>query len=156
EDGVIDLNAGVVLGNWAAGCLLFALVIAGQVRAYDLPGHALICSFEQHLRRKIQRVGIMGRENNRLRPLETILLVYRCGANRVQGPRGNILCLSGMVIVAGDRAAIRAGVDNFRIVRIGCNVSAFSTADRVPIRTVNAATAGGGGGSDAAVVLPRS
>ena len=59
KDGVVDLDAGVVLGNRAACRLLFILVVASQVRADDLPVHPLVGGFEQHLRGKVQGIGIM-------------------------------------------------------------------------------------------------
>ena len=42
-----------------------------------------------------------------------------------------------MVVIPGDLAAIRAGVDDLRIMRIGRDVSAFTSAHRIPIRTID-------------------
>src|SRR5436305_303707 len=79
----------------------------------------------------------MGREGNRFGPLETIFLVCRSRANRIQRPGRYILDLSGVVVIPGDLAAIRAGVDDLRIMRIGRDVSAFTSAHRIPIRTID-------------------
>ena len=57
--------------------MLFALVIAREIGADDLPVHAAVSSLEEYLGGEIERVWIMRREDDRLRPLEAVFLVYR-------------------------------------------------------------------------------
>src|SRR5205807_9080545 len=55
------------------------------------------------------------------------------------------------VVVAGDLAAVGAGVNNRRVMGIGRDIAALTAADRVPVRTVDGAVIAGAGDGHAAV-----
>src|SRR5205807_8436756 len=130
ENRAIDFNARIVFGDWSPGSLLLALIIPGQVRTDDLPTHPFIVGLEQYLRGEIENIRIMSREDDRLRPLKTVFLVHRSRANGIQRPRSNVLKLSSVAVIARDVAAIRTGIDDFRIVRIRRNVTALTATNR--------------------------
>src|SRR5260370_13443000 len=98
---------------------------------------------------------IVRREDNRLGPLETILLVHRRVADDVDRPRRNVHLFSSVVVIARDLATVRTRVDDLRIARIGGNISALASYPRIPAPSV-AAAPGRAGDADGAVVLLRS
>src|SRR5579872_177488 len=115
--------------------------------------HSLVSRLEQNLGGKIESVGIMGRKDDRLSPLEAVFLVHSRGANGIERPWSYVLLLASVVIVTRDLAAIRAGIDDFRIMRVRSNVAALAAAHGIPIRAVYASTRAGAGNPDGAVVL---
>ena len=74
----------------------------------------------------------MRRKYDWLSPLEAILLVCGSSANRIDRPRCYILCLFRAMVIAGDFAAVRTGINNFRIARIRRNVATLTSAYVVP------------------------
>ena len=59
EDRVVDLDAGVVVGDRAARLALLGLVVARQIRADLLPRLTLVAASEKHLRRVVERVRVV-------------------------------------------------------------------------------------------------
>src|SRR5712672_2030121 len=98
----------------------------------------------------------MGRKHNGFRPLKAMLHIRSRPANGVYRPRIHGLCFAGAVIVTGDFAAIRTGVDDFRIRRIGRDVTALAAANIVPIGPIDGAVRAGASYADGGVVLLRS
>src|SRR5712692_7820362 len=64
-------------------------------------------------------------------------------------PRGNILHLAGVTVVAGEVTIVVTGINDFRIAEVRPDVSGLSPADRVPVpltdHAVIAATSNGHG-----------
>src|SRR5262249_32366832 len=68
-----------------------------------------------------------------------VLLVGCSVANDVDRPRSNVHRISDVVVIARDLAAVRPGVDDLRIARVGSDVSTLTSAYRIPAGTVDAA-----------------
>src|SRR5882724_2751736 len=98
----------------------------------------------------------MGRKHNGFRPLKAMLHIRSRPSDGIYRPRIYRLCFAGAVIVTGDFAAIRTGVDDFRIRRIGRDVTALAAADVVPIRAIDGAVRAGAGNANRGVVLLRA
>src|SRR6266478_5005185 len=98
----------------------------------------------------------MRRKHNGLRPLKTVLHIRSRPSDGIYRPRIYRLCFASAVIVAGDFAAIRTSVDDFRIGRIGRDVTALAAANIVPIGTIDGAVRAGTGNANCRVVLLRT
>src|SRR5882762_4323671 len=98
----------------------------------------------------------MRRKHNGFCPLKAMLHIRSRPADGVYRPRIHGLCFAGAVIVAGDFAAIRTGVDDFRIRRIGRDVTALAAANIVPVGTIDGPVWASAGDADGGVVLLRS
>ena len=81
----------------------------------------------------------MRRKHDWLGPLETIFLVRCRSANRIDGPRRNVLGLLRAMVVTCDLTAIRTCINSLRITWIRRNVAALTSAYSVPACTINAA-----------------
>src|SRR5882757_8441030 len=98
----------------------------------------------------------MGRKHNGFRPLKAMLHIRSRPSDGIYRPRIYRLCFASAVIVAGDFAAVRSRVDDFRIRRIGRDVTALAAANIVPIGAIDGAVRAGAGNADGGVVLLRS
>src|SRR6185437_13403109 len=76
KDDVVVLGAGVVLGDGAAGGLLLALVVAGEVGADDGPVIAHVGALKEHVAAVVNRLGVEGRGGDGGGPLEAVLHVH--------------------------------------------------------------------------------
>src|SRR5207247_6402819 len=153
EDRVVVLDAGVVLGDGAAGRPLFRLVVAGQVRADRPPALPLVAGLEQHLRRDEQITGVEWREDDGERPLKAVFEIRRAPAHRVVGPCVDRPLLSGAVVVARDEAAVTPREDNVRIVLTRGDPAALAAPHVVPILLRDPDAIGAGRDAPRAVVL---
>ena len=75
EDRVVDLDAGVVPGDRAAGVALLALVVARQVGADDRPALPLVGRAMDDVGSGVEHVRVVRRDANRRVPLEAVLQV---------------------------------------------------------------------------------
>src|SRR5579884_748076 len=96
---------------------------------------------------------IMGGENYGLSPLKAVLQVGSAPANRIHWPRIDGLFLVRAIVVTRDVTAVRAGVNDLRVRRIGGDISAFAATYGIPVRTIDGAIRPGVGNSHRAVVL---
>ena len=138
EDRAVHLDAGVVAGDRAAGPLLLVLVVAGQVAADRLPRLAAVAGAEQHVGGVVEHLRVVRREHHRGGPLEAVLHLGRRDAGRVRRPGGDVAGLAGAVVVPGQVAAVLAGVDDVRVVRVGHGEAGLAAADGVPVAQPNA------------------
>ncbi len=72
ENGVVVLDAGVVLCQRTARRFLLALVIARQVAADRSPGHSFVGGLKHRFSAVINGVGLVGGNHDRRGPLETV------------------------------------------------------------------------------------
>ena len=156
EDGVVVFGAGIVEGNFAAGGLLLALVVASEVGADGRPVHAAVGGFEEALAAVVERVGIVRREHERGGPLEAMFHAECAVSVRKFGLLGDRLDLADVAIVAGDVALIVGGVDDVGIGGIGSDVAGFAAADVIPIGAVDGAVVAAAGDGHGAGVLLRA
>src|SRR5712675_3094373 len=98
----------------------------------------------------------MRRKHNGFRPLKAMLHIRSRPADGIYWPRIYRLCFAGAVIVAGDFAAVRSRVDDFRIGRIGRDVTALAAANIVPVGTIDGAVRAGAGNANRGVILLRA
>src|SRR2546423_12491379 len=112
DDGeyrVVNLNAGVVLGDRAAGRRLLLLIIFCEVRADDLPAHAAVVRFEEHFAGEVQGLRVMRRKDDGLCPLKAVLHI-RCGpSDGIDRPGIDGQGFAGAMVVTRDLATIRTG-----------------------------------------------
>ncbi len=139
EDRAVDLHAGVVAGDRAAGPGLFRLVVARQVRADRRPGLAAVGTAEEHVGGVIDHLGVVGRDGDRGGPLEAVFQVFAAVPGRVLGVDPDHPRLPGAVVVARNVAAVLAGVDHVGIGRIGDHVAGLAAAHAVPVGVGDAA-----------------
>ena len=79
-------------------------------------------------------VRVVRRDEDRRVPLEAVLQVLRRLADRELRPRHDLPRLAGLVVVAGDRAAVAAGEDDVGVLRLRRDPAALAAADGVPVR----------------------
>src|SRR3984957_1005985 len=133
EYGVVVLDAGDVERDRAAGGLLFALVVAGQIRTDDLPGASLVGAAYHELRRRVEHVRIMQRDEQRLGPLQAELQVRRAVARHVERVHGYVARVVRAMIVPRHLAAVGVRIHHFRILGIRRDETALAAPDLVPI-----------------------
>src|SRR5205823_1073047 len=142
----------VVAGDRAAGPLLLALVVAGQVLADRGPVLAAVGRAEEDVGGVVDGLGVVRRNQDRGRPLEAVAQVGRPVAGGVGRVDADVGSLAVAVVVARDVAAVLAGVDDVRVGRVGGREARFAAADRVPVAQRNMAdgqvVARAGGGAD--------
>ena len=133
EDGVVNLDAGVVAGDGAAGpcCLVLSLRVRSGLIC--CPGLAGVGRFEQHVGGVIDRLRIVRRDQDRGGPLEAIVQIGGGVAGRIEGIDADVPGLAGAVVVARDVAAVFAGIDDVGIGRIGGGEAGLAAADGVPV-----------------------
>src|SRR5262249_22929693 len=73
ENGAVHLDAGVVAGDRPAAPLLLLLVVAGQVAGDHLPRVPGIAGAEEDVATVVDRLRVVLRDQDRRRPLETVL-----------------------------------------------------------------------------------
>ncbi len=112
EDGVVDLDAGVVAGDRPARPLLLGLVVAGEVGAHGGPGGAAVGRAEEHL-------GAVVEDRRVVRARAAIGAVHwkRWRSSTAPWPEGLVgiggdhARLAARLVVVRDVAAVLAGVD---------------------------------------------
>ena len=134
EDRAVELDAGVVAGDRAAGPVLLRLVVARQVGADRRPasGRRPACG-----RARCRR----GRRSSgrAARPRSARSTGSGSAGRRRRGPRGCPATRSTLrawpraVVVARDDAEVLAGVDDVRVARVGDRVAGLAAADGVPV-----------------------
>src|SRR5690348_6906932 len=137
KNGVVILDAGVVLCERTAGGLLLAFVVAGEIAADGRPGHALVGGLKNSLAAVVESAGIVGRHHDGRGPLEAMLQVGVTGTHGIEGPGRNVLFLMIFLVEPGDQAVVGARIDNVGIPGIGNDEAGFAAADFVPIRAVD-------------------
>src|SRR5207244_5548878 len=130
---VVVFHAGDVERDGPAGGLLLALVVARQVRTDGRPAHAVVGALEHHFRRGVDHVGIVRRNDDGLRPLEAMGIIFRAVAGCIQRKRRNILRLLGAMVVAGHHYTVVARDHHVVVARVGRDVAAFTTTYVIPV-----------------------
>src|SRR5208282_1674900 len=115
--------------------------------------HAAIGSFEQAFPAVVERIGIVRREENWRRPLETVRQLSRSAAVAYLGLLRDIFGLPVAFVEARDHAFVLARINNIGIRRIGRDVASFTTAHGIPAGSVNRAFVAAAGNRDRAQVL---
>src|SRR5579863_10056767 len=137
KDGVVVFGTGVVLINGAAGDLLLALVVAGQVRTDGLPVHAAIGGLKQALAGVVKSIRIVRRNQNGRSPLEAVFQNCRPAAVADLGLLRDVLDLTGTFVKPRDNAFVLAGVHNIWIGWIGRDEARFTSTHVIPVGTVD-------------------
>src|SRR5205807_4353982 len=117
----------------AAGRLLLALIVAGEIGADGNPMYAAIGRLEQSLSRLIQRIWIVGRKENWSSPLEPVIQLGRASAIAQVRHHTDIFAFSGPFIKARDLPLIASCVNNVRVRRIWGDVAGFAASHVIPI-----------------------
>ena len=162
KDGAIGLRAAGVQRNRPARRLEFLRVVAREVRADCLPAIAFVGRLEDVVAGHIERVGIVGRDDDGIGPGKAVFEFGRIVAVVGFGPDGDEPYLSRAMVVALERAAAarrtadRAHIDDVRIVRMDGDVAALAGAGRVTVAPGDGALLGAAGHGDAGVVLLRA
>ena len=104
EDVGVDLDPGVLLRDRLARVVLFLLVVAGEIGAYDLPALSSVARTMHHLRGVVEDVGIVRREPDGSVPVETIAKVLGREADLHLSVGHDLTALTGGEILAGDLA----------------------------------------------------
>lgn len=134
EDGVVDLDPGVVAGDRAAGPLLLLLVVPGQVGADRRPGPAAIARAEKDVGAVIELLRIVRRNGDRRGPLEADPEVLAAVPGGVGGIDRDISGLRRLLVVDGDDAAVFAGVGDPGLDRVVDEVARLAAAGDPPVR----------------------
>lgn len=100
EDGTVDFSTHGITVNGATGDLQFGRVVACQIGADRRPALPFVGRLEDHVAGRIEHVGVVGREDNRVGPSKAILVLdgtfARCGL----WPGGDQADLLGAFVVA--------------------------------------------------------
>ena len=155
EDGVVHLDASVVLGDRAAGRLLLRFVVAREIGRDDGPTLAFVRGLKQDFAGVVERVWLVRRKHDRLGPLEAMLQVCHSPANRIARPRIHHLSLLGVMVVARDLAAVGAGVDDVSILGIRSDVPTLPTADSIEVGAIDTSICACAGDGHGGIVLLR-
>ncbi len=110
ENQIVKLDAGLILGDGAAGILLLRFVVAREVRADGFPGMAAIFRTEEELRRMIEDVRIVRRKNDGHRPGVAIFLHGSVVAIGIERPLLDVLELIRAAIETRNVAEVGAGI----------------------------------------------
>ena len=156
EHGVIVFDTGDVEGNRAARGLLLGFVVASQVRADGFPGASLVTATQYHLRRGVQHVGIVRRDEQRLGPLQAVLEAGCAIARNIQGIDRHVAEIVGAVIVAGHLTAVGIRVNDLAILGVGRDEATFAAAHGEPILPADHSLVIATGNGDGGVVLLRA
>src|SRR6185369_7716093 len=156
EDRAVVLDAGVVLGDRSARRSLPALVVARQVGGDRRPALPAVGALEQHLRRGVEGMRIVGRKQDREVPLEAVLEIAGAPAHHVLGPGVDVARLAGGVVLAVDEAAVGAAVDDLRVGGIGHDVAALAARGDLPVGGSDAGALAAGQDAQRRVVLLRA
>ena len=119
---------------------LFSLIVSCQVRADCPPALALIGRFKQHVCASIYSIGLVLGNHYGVRPLKTVLHLSCCAPQGGIRPHGYVADFLCTVVVAGHDAPKLTGIDNIWISGIRGNVTAFATANRIPVGDINSRT----------------
>src|SRR5205814_1579303 len=112
ENQIVELDAGLVLGDGAAGILLLRRVIASEVSTKRFPGMAAVFRTEEILGRVIENVRIVRRKYDGHGPRVAIFLDGSVVAVGIERPLLNVLRLIGAAIEPGDIAKIGACIND--------------------------------------------
>ena len=114
KDRVVNLDAGIVLGQRPARCELLRLVVTREVGRDDRPALPLVGRLEQDLGAEIERMRIVARNHDRRRPLEAVLEVLGAQPIELRGHGVMSRVILGAIVVARQLRVIAAGVDEVR------------------------------------------
>ena len=153
---VVNFDARIVFGDRPTRCRLFGFVIAREVRTDNRPTHPGVGGLEEDFTRVVERLRIVGREDNRLGPLKAMFDVGGGPSDGIDGPGIDRLFLMDVAILARNLATIGSGVNDERVSWIGRNVTALAATDVVPVRTIDRSVGTGTGDGDGGVVLLRA
>ena len=132
--GRVDLGAGALARDVAAGVLLARAVVEAEIGRDLLPVHAFVAGAEHAIAADIDRAGIVRREHDGEGPGEAVLQVLGRDARRFLGPHVDELDLARAMVVALQRAgaartrADGADIDDVVIARIDGNEARFAGA----------------------------
>ena len=143
EDGRVGLDAGLVERDRSARRSERRRIVARQVGADALPALAFVGGLPDVLRRRVQRLRIGRRDDDRKRPLESLGDVRGREAHRIVRPDVDRAALAGPAVDARQQAAVAAGVEDVDVPRVGRDVAALAAADRVQLAGAAARHAGG-------------
>ncbi len=138
EDSAVNLNARIVASDRAARPFFLCLVVPRQVAADRLPRLPAVGRFKQDIGRMIDRLRVMGRNDNWSGPLEAVFQILAAVAGGIGGIDADIARLAEAVVVARNDAPVFARVNNFRIGRVGGREARFAAADLEPIAQADA------------------
>ena len=158
-DGAVVLGTARVLREGSARGLELGRILAREVRADGLPAGALVARPEDEVPRRVQRPGVVRREDDGERPREPVPEVLGAPAVVDLGPDGHETDLARAMVVALERAsaarraADRPDVDDVRVARMHGDVPALPGARGVAVAPRDAAVLGGARHAHARVVL---
>ena len=133
EDRAVPLRAGHVTGDRSAHRAEGGGIVNGQVGADRLPAGAAVAGLEHFLRRDIQRVPVVRREDDREGPLEPVRHVGCRVAVVIVEPHGHVAGLSRAMVIAGQRAHVGACKHDARIARLRRDVTRLAARHGVPV-----------------------
>ena len=111
---------------------------------------------EEHVARRVDRLGIVGRDHDGEGPLEAVFHSLGSPAHGILGIDGDVALLLRAMVVARDLAVVAARVDDVGVARLGGDVTALAAAHRVPVGHIDAHAARAAGDGDRRVVLLRA
>ncbi len=112
EDGSVDFDTGVVAGDGLARITLFALIVAGQIRADDLPRRPFVGRSVNKIRAVIEHRRVVRRDPDRGVPLEAITQIRCLLTDRHLRPRHDLLLKTQAAVESVDGAAVAAAVSD--------------------------------------------
>ena len=101
-------------------------------------------------------LGSWGRKGDGKTPLEAVFQNVGAVAHGIIGPGIDVAHLAGVVVLAGDQVAVGSGIDDFGILGIGGDPTAFAAAYVVPILVGDTAGGGAAGDANGGIVLLRA
>ena len=153
ENGGVVLDARVVLGNGPAGGDQLLGLVAGEVRADDVPAAAAVGRDVEVLRAGVQLLGIVGGEEDREVPLEAVLHALGAGAHGVVRPDVDGAVQVPVVVESGEEAAIAAAVDDVVVDRVRRQMGALAAGGGFPVALADEAAGGADADADGRIVL---
>ena len=136
-DHAAVLDADVVRGEPAADSLA-RLVVGGEVGADLLPALAAVGGAVHVLAGDVERVAVVGRDQQREGPLEAVPELFRRPSAGALGPHLDVAELAVALVVADHDAASgarprRAGPHDVRVLGVRRGESALAAAHRMPV-----------------------
>src|SRR5205823_6965126 len=100
KHGVVVLDARDVERDGATRGPLLALVVAGEIGADAPPAAPLIGALQHELRRRVQNLRIVQRDEHRFGPLDAVFEICRPVTGYVEGMYRDVAQVAGAMIVA--------------------------------------------------------
>ena len=131
EHGAVILHAGLVLRDRAARAAQRGGIVAREIARDRRPGGAAVGGTEHHVRTHIDRVRIMRRVHDRVRPLKAILRVLRIMPHRVERPRIDAARLARATVQHVHAATVVRAEHHVGIDRVAADVARLTARHTV-------------------------